>query len=223
MHKKSGITIATGLSITYRDFDQDPNDLCELVESALQEAASRGLFTDESDADVMEYRYDARPLHPIAHEDLVSWLTKQVQSSAISVDQLIEKVASYGAMAPAEFFAEMHERMTPKSNGLPAEDDGLISEDAFRDEWGAHVQPNGDLFELDQVRNLPVNTVWTIVSGDNDGDDSWFAMPGFRWVNRLGYCLTTKPWDDENLTAYWFKDDLEREDDEDQETSEDES
>lgn len=223
MPKQTGITIAAGLSITYRDVDQDPNDLCELVETALQEAASRGLFTDETDADVIEYGYDARPLRPIAHEDLVGWFMQQVQDGALNIDQLVEKVATYGAMAPAEFFAEMAERITPQAAGVSSDDDGLISEDAFRDEWGAHAQDNGDLFELDQVKHLPVNTVWTIVTGDNDGDDSWFAMPGFRFVNRLGYVVTTKPWDDESLTAYWFKDDLDREDAEDQEADEDEA
>lgn len=213
----SQITISTALSITFRDDGYDPNDLCEMVEGAIQEAATRGLFTAEGESPcvVEDYRYDARPLRPIAHEALVAWLTQQVQDGSLAIERLVEMVANYGAMNPAEFFAEMHERMTPETNGIATDDDGIISEDAFRDEWGAHAQDNGDLFELEHVERLPINTVWTIVTGDNDGDDSWFAMPGFRRVNRLGYVVTTKPWDREDLVAYWFKDDLENDEDAD--------
>ena len=42
-------------------------------------------------------------------------------------------------------------------------------------------------------------------------------MPGFHVVNKEGYVVTTKPWSDEGLTAYWFFDDLEHEDEEDEE------
>lgn len=84
-------------------------------------------------------------------------------------------------------------------------DNSIISEDEFRDVWGAHVREDGDLFEHKDVRDKPLNLVWTIVETD---ENHWVAQPGFHVVNRLGYCLTTTPWTDPSRDAYWFFDDL---------------
>jgi len=94
--------------------------------------------------------------------------------------------------------------------------DGLITEDAFREIWGAHVRSNGDMFEHKDVVNLPLETVWTIV----EAEDHWVASPGFHIVNKLGYCVTTKPWTDDQLDAYWFLNDLDDGDDENEEGDE---
>lgn len=85
----------------------------------------------------------------------------------------------------------------------------IITEDDFVSEWGAHASPTGDLFEFDQVKDHPVNTVWTVVDTD---ENHWIAVPGFHIVNKLGYVLTTKPWTDDSIEAFWFEDDLEDED-----------
>lgn len=90
--------------------------------------------------------------------------------------------------------------------------DGLITEEAFLDIWGATVRPNGDLLEFIDVVSKTPNTVWTIV----EAEDHLVAMPGFRVVNKLGYCITARPWTNEQLDAYWFFNDLDDEDDEDQ-------
>lgn len=208
----SRITISTALSVTYKAREDAVEPLCEQLDHMVKRAAEDGYFTGEAVAEVVDYRYDVRQLREIDHDQLVAWLTEQVESGALPIEDLVSKIATYGAMDPAEFFEEMRERMGLKDAG----DDGIISEDAFRDEWGASAQESGDLFEFEQVKNLPINTVWTVITGDGDGDDSWFAVPGFRRVNRMGYVVTTKPWDSEDLTAYWFKDDLEREEDEDE-------
>lgn len=81
----------------------------------------------------------------------------------------------------------------------------IISEDAFTEEWGAHAAPSGDLFEFDEVKDLPLNTVWTVVDTD---DGHWIAQPGFHVVNKLGYVVTQKPWSDSEIEAFWFEDDL---------------
>jgi len=80
----------------------------------------------------------------------------------------------------------------------------IISEDAFVEEWGAHAAPSGDLFEFDEVKDLPLNTVWTVVDTD---DGHWIAQPGFHVVNKLGYVVTQKPWSDSEIEAFWFEDD----------------
>lgn len=105
---------------------------------------------------------------------------------------------------------------TTDQQDLGIGEDGLITEDAFRDIWGARVKPSGDLLEYEDVVNLPKDTVWTIV----EGEEHSIAQPGFWVVNKQGYCVTTKPWTDETLDAYWFFNDLES-DDEDGEDEED--
>lgn len=85
-------------------------------------------------------------------------------------------------------------------------DPELISEDDFRAIWGAHVSCTGDLFDYSQVCHLPEHMVWTIVDTE---EGHWIAQPGFHVVNKLGYCLTTRSWDDNTRDAYWFFDDLE--------------
>lgn len=87
-------------------------------------------------------------------------------------------------------------------------EDGLITESAFVDIWGAHVKPSGDLFEHEDVVNLPEDTVWTIVEAEGHS----VAQPGFWVVNKQGYCVTTKPWTDKALDAYWFFNDLDSDD-----------
>ena len=77
-----------------------------------------------------------------------------------------------------------------------------ISEDDFVDVWGASASDTGDLFEHPSVKDLPLNTVWTVVETD---DGHWIAIPGFHIVNKLGYVVTTKLWDDETIGAYWCK------------------
>lgn len=90
-------------------------------------------------------------------------------------------------------------------------DPNCISENDFVEIWGAHGRSNGDLYDYYDVVSLPINTVWTVVSGD---DDSSYAVPGFHVVNYEGYVVTTKPWEDDGLVAYWFFYDFDHEDEE---------
>lgn len=93
----------------------------------------------------------------------------------------------------------------------------IISESDFVELWGAHVHPSGDLLQHEDVVNQPLHQVWTIVETD---EDHWIAMPGFHVVNRIGYCLTTKPWEDGTPDAFWFENDLDDGDDNDNDNAE---
>src|SRR5690606_24099964 len=43
----------------------------------------------------------------------------------------------------------------------------LIGEEAFCDEWGLTLAPSGDLFTYEQIRDQPIEHVWTVVdTGD---------------------------------------------------------
>ena len=48
-------------------------------------------------------------------------------------------------------------------------------------------------FVLDKLNR---NTVWTLITGDNE--DFW-VIPGYHIVNRMGYFITTKPWESTDI------------------------
>jgi hypothetical protein len=60
---------------------------------------------------------------------------------------------------------------------------------AAHDIWGGHgLETYGDDLEL--VRSLDQNHVWTVVESGCD-DDFWIT-PGFHYVNRICYLVTEK-------------------------------
>lgn len=92
-----------------------------------------------------------------------------------------------------------------------------ISEAEFDRDYKPRIRENGDLFCYDEVKDAPLNTVWTVVEGDEpeidedatDADEpvaaGWYAEPGFHYVNVMGYVLTEKPWTDVNVQAVYFE------------------
>lgn len=82
----------------------------------------------------------------------------------------------------------------------------MISEDDFWESWGVITAPHADLLKLNTVRKFAYNHVWTIVESGDDGDGNWYAMPGIHVVNRLGYVITCKRWEDSTLDAIYHLD-----------------
>lgn len=66
----------------------------------------------------------------------------------------------------------------------------LISELEFDEVWCPVLRPSGDLLQFADVRDEPVQHVWTIVESGDDADGSWYAAPGFHIVNNIGYVMT---------------------------------
>lgn len=63
-----------------------------------------------------------------------------------------------------------------------------------------HAPLNGTMFDTFGVenvivRNQPLSNVWTWISGD----DTEHIVSGYHFVNRLGYFITEKPWDDAQI------------------------
>lgn len=83
-----------------------------------------------------------------------------------------------------------------------------ISEKEFDEHWGARVRADGNLFQFDDVRDMPVEHVWTVVESGDCSDGTWYAAPGLHVVNRLGYVLTNVAWVDTTADAIYFPDDL---------------
>ncbi len=96
-------------------------------------------------------------------------------------------------------------------------DADYISTDEFWDEWGVIQKSDGVMFEFEDVKDEPVNRVWTILESGGGDDGNWYASPGFHVVNRMGYVMTKKPWTDELRDAIYFLDDFDHEDEEEDE------
>ena len=90
-------------------------------------------------------------------------------------------------------------------------DDNYIQEDDFWENWGVVQKSSGDLFDYEDIKQKPIEYVWTILESGNDEDGSWYASPGIHYVNRIGYILTREPWTNFCRDAIYFLDDLEKE------------
>lgn len=90
----------------------------------------------------------------------------------------------------------------------------ILTENEFHDRFSPMKQDSGDLFDFQHVKDMPIEHVWTIVEAEDDetGRTHWMALAGFHIVNKLGYVLSETPWEDANMVAYYFEDDLEADD-----------
>lgn len=72
-----------------------------------------------------------------------------------------------------------------------------LNEDDFDTRFG-HVDPaDGDFYvETDEASTYPDNQVWTAVDGDAGGI---YLIPGYHQVNRIGYVISQRPWEHENI------------------------
>ena len=68
-----------------------------------------------------------------------------------------------------------------------------------------HLEPNssfsGCMFEtygeeIEFVKEQPNNTIWTIVTGD---DDTMYYISGFHFINRMGYLIMNEPITDDDV------------------------
>ncbi len=82
--------------------------------------------------------------------------------------------------------------------------DAYISEDAFWSDWGVIQKSDGGMFDFDDVKDQPVERVWTIVDTGVYEDQNWYAMPGFHIVNKLGYIMTRREWTSDTPDAIYF-------------------
>jgi hypothetical protein len=89
----------------------------------------------------------------------------------------------------------------------------MLTETEFHDLYAPIKRETGDLFDYADVKDLPLNTVWTIVEAEDDetGRSHWMALAGFHVVNKLGYVVSETPWEDPNAIGYYFEDDLDDE------------
>jgi hypothetical protein len=78
-----------------------------------------------------------------------------------------------------------------------------LSCDEFEDMYGQ----KSDNVEYEDVKDLDCHVVWTEID-DPEGTGT-YLIPGFHFVNRLGYIVSSKPWTDEEynegLEVLWFE------------------
>lgn len=93
-------------------------------------------------------------------------------------------------------------------------DANYIPEDDFWEIFGVIQKDSGDLFEYNDIKDIPIQHVWTVLESGDDEDGNWYASPGVHYVNRLGYVLTRNPWKDYCRDAIYFLDDFTHDQDE---------
>jgi hypothetical protein len=91
----------------------------------------------------------------------------------------------------AELERDIEERDEDEDPGTPP---GRSVSD-LDDKFGIQRAVSGDLLTHADVKDLPLQRIWTIVEGD--GGSQW-ALPGFHVVNRLGYVSTEREWTNED-------------------------
>lgn len=79
-----------------------------------------------------------------------------------------------------------------------------ISEDEFRDDWGVVKKSNGEMFDYDEVKNQPLQHVWTIIDTGDYEDENLYASPGIHIVNQLGFIMTKRAWTDDSPDAIYY-------------------
>ena len=82
--------------------------------------------------------------------------------------------------------------------------DEHISEDEFWEKWGVILKADGVMFEHEDVKDHPLEHVWTIVDTGAYEDENWYAMPGFHIVNKLGYIMTKRAWSADTPDAIYY-------------------
>ena len=82
----------------------------------------------------------------------------------------------------------------------------MLTEEEFEKKYDPLPNPkDGNMFwSLEDINFSKTDTskVWTLVEGD---DDTIYASPGYRFVNRIGYAVTRLPWDDLSQDAVWLR------------------
>lgn len=68
------------------------------------------------------------------------------------------------------------------------------------DQWHSEYEPEETLYEtygddLSYIHSLPVSRVWTLV----DGDENTVIINGMGFVNRIGYYVSKKPHNQDDL------------------------
>lgn len=81
------------------------------------------------------------------------------------------------------------------------EEGQTIPEDDFETKFEPEARPDGSMLrELEEVRTVGTNRVWTVVEGD---EGTLYAMAGYHVINRVGYLVTREPWTDPDTIAVY--------------------
>jgi hypothetical protein len=72
-------------------------------------------------------------------------------------------------------------------------------------DWWSHFEAvkteNGDNYIIPPGVEVDEHYVWTVL---DDGEGNLCISPGFHYVNRLDYIMTTKPWTDADEEKEWI-------------------
>lgn len=97
----------------------------------------------------------------------------------------------------------------------PAPPIETLSEEQFIERYEPLEGPDGsDTWQYDELGELPLHHVWSVVETGDPDHDALYALPGYHVVNMVGYNVTAHPWVDEDVEALLHV--FEHDDDEDE-------
>lgn len=76
-----------------------------------------------------------------------------------------------------------------------------LTEDEFWDTYEPLENNNEPIWQYLDTKKYPITRVWTIVTGDDN--ETLVAIPGYHYVNRIGYAVTRKAWDTTLIEGIW--------------------
>lgn len=78
-----------------------------------------------------------------------------------------------------------------------------IGEAEFDYEYCPLPAPSGEsVWEHKETLAYPPEQVWTLIDGE---DGNGYAIAGYHLVNKFGYVVTEKPWQNGDEEALWFE------------------
>lgn len=104
------------LDVTYSLNGESADSLAELLRDLVQRAVGNGLLTGDTACEVEEYSMEARTYPQVSEEEIADYWAMQVEDGQVRPSYFGEMVARCGLTDPADFAAEMRERIDMASS-----------------------------------------------------------------------------------------------------------
>lgn len=116
MTETSTIRLTFDVSINLTDISQEGRaaalaDIKQNLEALANLAINEGLVTKSLDAIIEDYAYKAFEVESVDEDAVAEYLTQRVEDGDLNPEDLIVQAVRYGLQEPAQFAAEMNERM----------------------------------------------------------------------------------------------------------------
>ncbi len=84
-------------------------------------------------------------------------------------------------------------------------DENIMCTSGMTDDYGKLDNAGEDMEMVREILKTRPNNVWTVVTGENEeGQETWWLVAGFRVVNREGFWITNEEWESKEEEFYLF-------------------